>query len=181
MADVHGALPIAERQKLRGRLSATQDAFISAIPKIELHVHIEGIITPELKWKFSQRNGQTLKHQRTGAAFTSLEELEDAHGLMKPRKGERMDNAEETLSFFDAYYGGFEVLKTKQDYRDLAMHYLERAAAMNVRYCELFFDPQGHTRVGTKWETMMEGFREAQAVAAKDLSVRRKQITTKQC
>jgi adenosine deaminase len=61
---------------------------------------------------------------------------------MKAGNGQKMNNAEETLSFFEAYYGGFDVLKTKQDYHDLAMHYFNRAAAMNVRYCELFSIPR---------------------------------------
>ena len=82
-----------------------------------------------------------------------------------------MDNNEETLSFFEAYYGGFEVLKTQLDYYDLAMDYYEHAASMNVRYAEIFFDPQGHTRVGMSWEMMMGGFREAQRKAEKDLNV----------
>lgn len=166
-------MPLTDRLALRESLLQSPDPFVTAIPKVELHLHIEGIITPELKWKFSQRNGQVLKHPRTGAVFSSLEELRDSHDVMKLRqlKRERMDNAEETLSFFEAYYGGFEVLKTKEDYFDLAMCYFERAAAMKVRYCELFFDPQGHTKVGTKWETMMEGFREAQKVAERDLNV----------
>jgi adenosine deaminase len=59
-----------------------------------------------------------------------------------------MDNNEETLSFFKAYYSSFKVLKTQQDYYDLAMDYYEYAAAMNVRYAEIFFNPQGHTRFG---------------------------------
>lgn len=175
MADVLGALPLEARRELRAVLAATKDPFVAAIPKVELHIHIEGIITPELKWRFSQRNGQELRHPRTGAVFTSLEDLENSHGPIKPRDGERMDNSEETLSFFEAYYGGFEVLRTHLDYYELAMHYFERAAVMNVRYCELFFDPQGHTRVGTKWETMMEGFREAQKTAERDLNVRTSQ------
>lgn len=152
-------------------MAETQDPYILAIPKVELHVHIEGTLTPELKWRFSRRNGQTLTHPRTGAVFSTLEELQDSHDTMKPRNGERMDNAEETLSFFEAYYGGFEVLKTKQDYYDLAMHYFEHAAVQSVRYCEVFFDPQGHTRVGTTWETMMGGFREAQENAERHLNV----------
>lgn len=171
MADVENALPIAERRKLRSSIADPQDAFVQALPKVELHVHIEGTLTPEIKWKISQRNGMTLTHPRTGAVFSSLEELQDSHDTMKPPDQGRMDNAEETLSFFEAYYGGFEVLKTKQDYFDLAMHYFERAASMNVRYCELFFDPQGHTRTGVSWETMMSGFREAQERAESDLDV----------
>lgn len=174
MCDVEDALPIAARRDLRISLAEDQDPYILAIPKVELHVHIEGTLTPELKWKLSQRNGQTLTHPRTGAVFSSLEELQDSHDTMKPRNGQRMDNTEETLSFFEAYYGGFEVLKTKQDYYDLAMHYFEHAAAMNVRYCEVFFDPQGHTRLGVSWATMMTGFREAQMKAEKELNVNKK-------
>jgi adenosine deaminase len=172
MADVEGALSIAGRRELRASIASTKNPLIEAIPKVELHVHIEGTLTPELKWKFSQRNSMILKHPRTGAVFSTLKELKDSHDTMKSVDGDRMDNEEETLSFFEAYYGGFEVLKTTQDYHDLAMHYFERAAAMKVRYCELFFDPQGHTRTGTMWETMMTGFRSAQEQAEEDLNVR---------
>lgn len=172
MADVENALPIADRRDLRLDIAKITDAYVQAIPKVELHVHIEGTLTPELKWRFSQRNGMTLAHPRTGLVFSTLEELQDSHDTMKPAKAGRMDNAEETLSFFEAYYGGFQVLKTKLDYYDLAMHYLERAAAMNVRYCEIFFDPQGHTRTGVAWNTMMCGFHQAQEEAKKRLNVR---------
>ncbi|KAG9187077.1 adenosine deaminase [Alternaria panax] len=172
MTDVENALSVLERGELRHSLAATKDPYIDAIPKVELHIHIEGIISADLKWKFSQRNGQPIINPRTGQFFSSLTELRDSHDTLKPRTGNRMDNNEETLSFFEAYYGGFEALKTQQDYYDLAMDYYEHAAAMNVRYAEIFFDPQGHTRIGTSWETMMEGFREAQRKAEQDLNVK---------
>lgn len=172
MADVEGALPIAERVELRNTLAKTKDAFISALPKIELHIHIAGIITPEVKWKFSQRNGQVLKHPRTGAVISTLDELKESHGQGGSSDGDRQTNTEETLSFFESLYAGLDVLKTEQDYHDLAMDYFEHAAAMNIRYCEVFFNPQGHTQRGTKWETMMEGFHKAQKTAERDLNVR---------
>lgn len=171
MPDVEGALSVEERGNLRRSLATTNDPYIEAIPKVELHVHIEGIISADLKWRFSQRNGLPIINPRTNQAFASLEDLRDSHDTLKPRTGNRMDNNEETLSFFEAYYGGFEALKTQQDYYDLAMDYYEHAAEMNVRYAEIFFDPQGHTKVGTKWETMMEGFREAQQKAENELNV----------
>jgi adenosine deaminase len=172
MANVEGALSIDGRRELRRTIAKTDSPFIQSLPKVELHVHIEGTLTPELKWRFSQRNGMTLTHPRTGAVFSTLTELQDSHDTMKPVAEGQMNNAEETLSFFEAYYGGFEVLKTRQDYYDLAMHYFEHAAEMNVRYCEIFFDPQGHTRTGTTWETMMGGFRRAQQDAEENLNVR---------
>jgi adenosine deaminase len=172
MTDVENALSVAERGDLRRSIAAEKDAYIDAIPKVELHLHIEGIISADLKWKFSQRNNTPIINPRTSHPFTSLAELRDSHDTLKPRTGDRMSNSEETLTFFEAYYGGFEVLKTQEDYFDLAMHYYEHAAAMNVHYAELFFDPQGHTRVGTTWETMMSGFRLAQEKAATELNVR---------
>jgi adenosine deaminase len=171
MCDVAGALPLAARRELLASLLETIDPFVLAVPKVELHVHIEGIITPELKWKFARRNGIQLMHPRTGKPFSTLEEYRDSHDPMKNRDGKLMDNSEETISFFDAYYGGFAVLKTEQDYFDLAMYYFEHAAAMNVRYCEIFFDPQGHTRFGVEWKTMMSGFDQAQKKAERDLHV----------
>ena len=172
MANVAGALSIDARRDLRISIANTRSPSIESLPKVELHVHVEGTLTPALKWKFSQRNGMTLAHPRTGAIFSTLEELQDSHDTMKPVAEGQMNNEEETLSFFEAYYGGFEVLKTKQDYYDLAMHYFERVAAMKVRYCEIFFDPQGHTRTGVTWETIMGGFREASEEAEKNLNVR---------
>lgn len=172
MADVEGALPLAARRDLRVSIAGTKDPLVEALPKVELHVHIEGTLTPELKWEFARRNGMTLQNPRTGSAFASLGEYQDSHDSFKSLSGGPMNNEEETLSFFEAYYGGFEVLKTRLDYHDLAMHYFERVAGMNVRYCELFFDPQGHTRTGVSWETMMGGFRSAQLKAEEELGVR---------
>lgn len=167
------ALPLESRLALRQELLDSNDEFVLDLPKVELHVHIEGTLTPELRWKFAQRNGQTLELARTGTVYTSLEQLRESYNIIQPRPGNAIDNAEESFTFFEAYYGGFEVLVTEQDFFDLAMHYFERVATMNVRYCEPFFDPQGHTRRGVSWDTMMRGFRAAQDKASKDLGVRK--------
>ena len=84
MANVEGALSIEKRRELRLEIAQDNDPYIHAIPKVELHVHIEGTLTPELKWKFAQRNGMTLTHPRTGVVFSTLEELQDSHDTMKP-------------------------------------------------------------------------------------------------
>ena len=171
MTDVAGALSVAERGSLRHLLTSTTDPYIESIPKVELHIHIEGIISASLKWKFSQRNKRPILNPRTGLPFSSLAELEDAHDTLKPRSGDRQSNEEETLSFFEAYYGGFECLRTRQDYEDLAWAYYEKAKSMNVRYAEIFWDPQGHTKGGISWEVMMGGFRTAMERAERELGV----------
>ena len=65
-----------------------------------------------------------------------------------------------------------EVLWTEEDFYELAMDYFVKAAAMNVRYCEPFFDPQAHTRRGVELETFMRGFQRAQVEADTKLNVR---------
>ena len=167
---IEQALSAELREKLRDDLLAAEHSFILEIPKVELHVHLEGTLTAELRWKLTQRNGTTLKIAKNGPEIKSLEDMKAAMDLLRPDSS-RVNNDEERFQFFEAYYEGFECLKTKEDFFDLAMHYLEHAATMNVRYCELFFDPQGHTSRGTLWDVMMEGFREAQKKAEKELNV----------
>ncbi|KFY26605.1 hypothetical protein V493_03986 [Pseudogymnoascus sp. VKM F-4281 (FW-2241)] len=168
---IEEALSSDLREKLRDNLLAADHKFVLEIPKVELHVHLEGILTAELRWKLTQRNGTKLRIAKNGPELKSLEELEAAMDLLRPDSS-RVNDDEERFQFFEAYYEGFECLKTKEDFFDLAMYYLERAATMNVRYCELFFDPQGHTNCGTPWNVMMEGFREAQKKAEKELNVK---------
>jgi adenosine deaminase len=167
------AMTLQERLALRQELLDANDKFVFDLPKVELHVHIEGTLIPELRWKLAKRNNQTLKLERTGTVYHSLEQLKESYTIIQARPGHRIDNTEESFTFFEAYYGGFEVLVTEQDFYDLAMNYFEHAASMNVRYCEPFFDPQGHTRRGVSFETMMEGFRRAQEEAEKRLNVSR--------
>ncbi|CAG8952013.1 hypothetical protein HYFRA_00000749 [Hymenoscyphus fraxineus] len=76
------------------------------------------------------------------------------------------------MTFYEAYYGGFDLLQTEEDYYDLAMGYFERASQMKVRYCEPFFDPQGHTRRGIPLDVMMRGFKRAQDEAESRLKAR---------
>ena len=162
------ALSADLREKLRGELVAADHQLILKLAKVELHVHIEGILSAELRWKLSQRNGTVLRIAKHGPELKSLEEVRAAMDLLRP-DATRVNNDEERFQFFEALYEGFECLKTKQDYFDLAMHYFEQAAKMNVRYSEIFFDPHGHK---IPWSVMMAGFREAQEKAEEQLNVR---------
>jgi len=64
-----------------------------------------------------------------------------------------------------------DVLRTEQDFYDLAMDYFRVAKDMNVRYVEPFFDPQAHTRRGVELGVVMNGFARAKADAESSLGV----------
>ncbi|WP_341704223.1 adenosine deaminase [Ferrovibrio sp.] len=113
-------------------------AFIAGLPKAELHVHIEGTLEPELMVALARRNNVALPYADVDAvrAAYSFGNLQD---------------------FLDLYYQGMNVLQQEQDYYDLAMAYLRRAAEQNVLHAEIFFDPQGHTDRGIPFRTVIDG------------------------
>jgi len=117
-------------------------ALIKAIPKAELHLHIEGTLEPELMLLLAERNGIRIP-------YNSVEEIRRAYEFT------------DLQSFLDIYYAGAAVLQTREDFHDLTYAYLERAAADNVRHVEIFFDPQTHTDRGIAFDVVLDGIREA--------------------
>ncbi|KAH8176407.1 adenosine/AMP deaminase domain-containing protein [Sarocladium implicatum] len=163
------------RRELRAQLLANNHDFVSALPKVELHVHIEGTLTPDLRWKLAKRNGSSLHMgNRSSREAQSVEELRQAYDsvISSAQLPDYADKEEVPPTFFQAYYSGCDVLQTRQDFFDLAFDYFQRAASMNVRYCEVFFDPQSHTARGVSWEDLMGGLGDAQQRAAAELNVR---------
>ena len=127
-------------------------SLLRAMPKAELHIHIEGSLEPELIFALAQRNGLTLPYAsvdalRSAYAFTNLQ------------------------SFLDIYYAGASVLLHEQDFYDMARAYLGRAARDNVLHAELFFDPQTHTARGVPMETVINGLHRACEDARAELGI----------
>jgi adenosine deaminase len=117
-------------------------ALLAAMPKAELHIHIEGSLEPELIFQLAQRNGVVLP-------YASVEDLRRAYAFTNLQ------------SFLDIYYAGASVLLQAQDFYDMAWAYLQRAAADNVVRTEIFFDPQTHTARGVAMETVIDGLHRA--------------------
>ncbi|KAG5757738.1 hypothetical protein H9Q69_010985 [Fusarium xylarioides] len=165
-----------ERQKLKEELLATNDDFIRQIPKVEMHIHIDGMVTPELRWKLAERNGLQVRLGNNKPVIKSLNDLKKAYASVisssqRPQY-EHLDPSLIPPTFFEAYYSSHDVLRTRQDFYDVAMAYFQGASEMNVRYCEVFFDPQAHTSRGVSWEDMIGGLRDAQNEAARTLNVK---------
>ncbi len=111
---------------------------LRAMPKAELHMHIEGSLEPELIFALAQRN-------KVALAYDSVEALRAAYAFT------------DLQSFLDIYYAGASVLLHEQDFYDMARAYLDRAVADNVVHTEIFFDPQTHTERGVAMETVING------------------------
>lgn len=115
---------------------------IRALPKAELHVHIEGTFEPELMFAIAQRNNIAIPYQ-------SVEEVKEAY------------NFHNLQSFLDIYYAGANVLVHEQDFYDLAWAYFEKCAEDQVVHTEMFFDPQTHTDRGIAFATVINGLQRA--------------------
>ncbi|KAF7592532.1 hypothetical protein BBP40_012756 [Aspergillus hancockii] len=164
--------PVLSNETLREYRNAIRnngDDFIRKMPKVEMHVHIEGTMTPELRWSLAQRHGEPIPNPKTGEPCHDLSELKGLYELLHDLDKGGVEGG--MLRFFDLYYGGFEVLRDEEDFYSLAIGYFQRAGEMKIRYCEPFFDPQGHTRRGVSFKAMMDGFRRAQVDAAEKLNV----------
>jgi adenine deaminase len=139
---------------LLGReISMNIAAFIHELPKCELHVHIEGTLEPDLKFRLAERNQIALP-------FKNEAEMRAAYVF------------NDLPSFLGLYYSGMEVLLRADDFYDLAMAYLRKARSQNVLYAEIFFDPQAHTSRGVSFDTVILGLRRAQIDAEQQLGVR---------
>ena len=127
--------------------------FIRRMPKAELHLHIEGTLEPELRFELAKRNKMSLPFENVQAMRAGY-------------------NFHDLTSFLVGYYEAMAVLQTSQDFYDLAWAYLQRAQQDNVRYTEIFFDPQAHTSRGVDFATVLTGLRGALLDARRLLGVR---------
>ena len=129
-----------------------QIELIRALPKAELHVHIEGTFEPELMFAIAQRNQIQIPYQ-------SVEEVKQAY------------NFHNLQSFLDIYYAGANVLVHEQDFYDLAWAYFEKCAEDRVVHTEMFFDPQTHTERGVAFATVLAGLKRACKDAKEKLGI----------
>ena len=116
--------------------------WLNALPKAELHMHLEGSLEPELMFQLAERN-------RIKLPWDNVETLRSAYAF---------NNLQE---FLDIYYQGANVLQTEQDFYDLTWAYLKKCEEQNVIHVEPFFDPQTHTARGVSMEVAITGISEA--------------------
>ncbi|MBL8702199.1 MAG: adenosine deaminase [Alphaproteobacteria bacterium] len=125
---------------------------IEAMPKVELHMHLEGSLEADLLFALAARN-------RVDIGFASEAALRAAYDF------------KDLKSFLDVYYAGLRVLITEQDFYDMTWAYLSRVRRDNVEHTEVFLAPQAHLRRGIAYGTMMDGVTRAIADAKSRLGI----------
>ena len=130
---------------------------IHAIPKAELHIHIEGSLEPDLMFEVAERNHINLPYK-------DISEVRHAYEFS------------DLQSFLDIYYQGSNVLLYENDYYDLTWAYLVKARSQNILHAEIFFDPQTHTDRGIKFEVVLNGIHHALLDAQQKLGISSKLI-----
>jgi adenosine deaminase len=133
------------------------DAFIAGLPKAELHLHIEGSLEPEQMFAFARRN-------KIALPFKSVEAIRAAYSFTRLQ------------DFLDIYYQGADVLRTEEDFRDLALAYFRRLQADAGIHAEIFFDPQTHTARGVPFAVIADGLLAGMAEAERTLGITSKLI-----
>ena len=127
-------------------------SFVRGLPKAELHLHLEGSLEPEMLMRLATRN-------KVEIPFRSVEEIRAAYRFA------------DLQDFLDIYYQGMSVLRTEEDFHDLTMAYLERAAADGAVHVEVFYDPQGHTARGIPFSIVTDGILAALADGREKLGI----------
>ncbi|WP_170763492.1 adenosine deaminase [Ruegeria lacuscaerulensis] len=118
--------------------------FIQEMPKAELHLHIEGTVSPKRVLELADRNGVNIE-------FKSEKELLDAQDYGTPP----LEN------FLKYHYMCSDVLRTGRDIFEITQDYLEKCVIENTRHVELSFDPQGHLERGIEFGELIDALNKA--------------------
>ncbi len=130
------------------RLDPRVAALIRALPKAELHVHLEGSLLPELALRLAERRGVQLPGAERG-----LEGLREAYRYRH------------FGDFLRVYVAISSTLQQAEDFSDAVAGVAEQLAAQNVRWAEITFTPMTHVARGVDAQAMLAGLAEGRSRA----------------
>lgn len=132
-----------------GSAGTATDEFVRALPKVELHVHVEGAVAPSTIAELAAKNGVDL-------------------GVTDPADLYRYRNLADFLRVFDLVCRS---LVTADDLHRVTYEALGIAAAAGVRYREMFFSPTFLMRHGVAFDTIWSGIAAGVADARSDQGI----------
>ncbi len=130
----------------------------AGIPKVELHAHIEGTVTPRLVRRFAEQHAMEIP--RT---------LFDGSGGYA---------CKDFASFLAAYDGASEFIRTADNYRDVIYEYLASAAREGAIYVEVFTSVDHAARVGIAYAELVEALARGIDEAETDFGIVGRMIVT---
>lgn len=114
---------------------ASRKDLVRAIPKVELHCHLESAMSKDFIESVASRND--LAHLLTDAV--------------------RAYDAADFADYLDGYDAGARLLRRPQDFAEAIVEYLRTAGDNGVVYAEVFFSPMVHLDDGVSYRTQLEG------------------------
>lgn len=116
--------------------------FIRKIPKVELHMHVEGSIMPARLLHLAEKNKVKLPYQ-------TVEEVEQAY---------QFNNLSE---FLDLFIKTTEVIQSAEDFHIVTEDYLKLCHTENIIHTEVFCDIRTYLDRGHSAEMVLEGINAA--------------------
>src|SRR4051812_1295261 len=128
------------------------DLFLLRMPKVELHVHLEGSMRPAVLLELARRNGVDLPAQ-------------DEAGLKKWFRFRDFEH------FVEIYLTCSRALRTPEDFQLLASDFLAEQACQNILYSEVHFTISTHLANGANGDEVLGALEEAVREAEKSNGV----------
>jgi len=117
------------------------DGFLAALPKVELHLHLEGSLRPQTMFRLAEASGVEL-------------------GVESPEELEARYEFESFDDFLRLFISGLEVIRTGENFVDITVALAAELSEQNVRYAEVTTTPYSHYRRGIPMADYMEGLNE---------------------
>lgn len=134
------------------------EAFLRRMPKVELHVHLEGSMRPHVLLELARRNGVELP-------------AGDEEGLRRWFRFRDFDH------FVQVYLTCSRALRNPEDFQLLALDFLEMQAGQNVLYTEAHFTISTHLSNGGNGEEILAALEQAMEEGERRHGVRLRLIT----
>jgi adenosine deaminase len=137
---------------------------IAAIPKADMHVHLEATMTPAMARHLAARNGITLPPDLIVNDLFAWKDDGTAQGAL--------------FAFVHAYDAAAAVIRTPQDYTDITYDYLIRAAAEGCIYAEIGISADHGFSAGLTYPQMVDGIAAGVEKAKKETGIEARLIST---
>ncbi|MCP4963055.1 MAG: adenosine deaminase [Actinomycetia bacterium] len=132
------------------RSDLSDEEFVAGIPKVELHVHLEGTIEPLSLFRIAERNGIELPY-------------DSPEGVVAFQAERRAPGNESLVNFLECLDISRGALRTGADYHTITVDFLARCRDEGVRYVEMMVDPQQAIRQGVPLGDCVEAITQGRA------------------